>query len=248
MFDRVDVHLSCYDDAEDVEKELSEKIFVSYSGGKDSTAMLLMMLEKGERIDGIYFANTTLEYPEMYAYIRKINDYIKEKYDKEIITINPKSSFYTWFYGTWTRGKLKGERRGFPKMYLHGYCCRELKINPLNRIRGMKGIFCLGYAYDEKNRIQKAKNLRYPLIEYKMTEADCRKYLEDRDLLNPLYLRFKRTGCWLCPRQPLGSLKILYRDYPILWKQLKKLEKESPHGFRPDYTLDELEVKFQQNL
>jgi len=238
--------MACYKESREKAQEYSDRVYVSYSGGKDSTAMLLRMLEIGERIDGIHFANTTLEYPEMYAYIRKIGKYILDNYGKEIIWVQPKDSFYKWFYGTWTKGRHVGVMRGFPRQSVHGYCCRELKINPQKLVRSQLGTICLGIAYDEQDRTQKGERLRYPLIEWKWTEADCKKYLKDKGLENPLYERFRRTGCWLCPKQPLASLKILYRDYPKLWEKLKKLEAESPHGFREDYTLTQLEVRFDK--
>ena len=45
---------------------------VSFSGGKDSTAMLLGMLERGMQIDCILFCDTGLEFPEMYDHIAKL--------------------------------------------------------------------------------------------------------------------------------------------------------------------------------
>ena len=38
---------------------------VSFSGGKDSTAMLLRMLELGMPVDEIIFCDTTVEFPQM---------------------------------------------------------------------------------------------------------------------------------------------------------------------------------------
>ena len=38
----------------------------SFSGGKDSTAMVLMLLEKQEPLDRVVFIDTGLELPEMY--------------------------------------------------------------------------------------------------------------------------------------------------------------------------------------
>lgn len=42
---------------------------VSLSGGKDSTAMLLMMLERGEDIHSVVFFDTGWEFPEMHEHI-----------------------------------------------------------------------------------------------------------------------------------------------------------------------------------
>ena len=52
------------------------KHIVSFSGGKDSTAMLLMMIEKGMRIDDIIFCDTGKEFPEMYEHIKQVERYI----------------------------------------------------------------------------------------------------------------------------------------------------------------------------
>ena len=49
-----------------------EKHIVSFSGGKDSTAMLLLMIEKGYKIDEIIFLDTGVEFPEMYEHIEKV--------------------------------------------------------------------------------------------------------------------------------------------------------------------------------
>ena len=45
---------------------------ISLSGGKDSTAMLLMMLERGEPIADIMFFDTGWEFPQMYEHLIKI--------------------------------------------------------------------------------------------------------------------------------------------------------------------------------
>lgn len=45
------------------------KHIVSFSGGKDSTLMLILMLKKGMPIDDIIFADTGMEFRELYDYI-----------------------------------------------------------------------------------------------------------------------------------------------------------------------------------
>ena len=49
---------------------------VSFSGGKDSTAMLLKMLEEGMQVDEIIFCDTGVEFPAMYDHIDKVEKYI----------------------------------------------------------------------------------------------------------------------------------------------------------------------------
>lgn len=45
---------------------------VSFSGGKDSTAMLLHMIELGMQIDCILFCDTGLEFPAMYEHVNRV--------------------------------------------------------------------------------------------------------------------------------------------------------------------------------
>ena len=54
---------------------MNDKLYhaVSLSGGKDSTAMLLMMLERGMPIDAVLYADTGMEFPEMYDHLSKVD-------------------------------------------------------------------------------------------------------------------------------------------------------------------------------
>ena len=47
---------------------------VSFSGGKDSTAMLLKMLEMGMQVDVVLFCDTELEFEQLYEHIRKVEE------------------------------------------------------------------------------------------------------------------------------------------------------------------------------
>ena len=55
-----------------MEQTKPEYHVVSLSGGKDSTAMLLMMLERGMQIDDILFCDTGLEFPGLYTHLDKL--------------------------------------------------------------------------------------------------------------------------------------------------------------------------------
>ena len=62
---------------------------VSLSGGKDSTAMPLRMLEMGMPVDEILFCDTTAEFPQMYSHLAKVEEYI----GRPITTISADKSF-----------------------------------------------------------------------------------------------------------------------------------------------------------
>lgn len=87
------------------------KHIVSFSGGKDSTAMLLRMLEENMQIDEIVFVNTGKDFPDMLEHIKQVNSYIAKKYGKLITSLQPYNSFdYYMFEHKKTRGKNKGKK------------------------------------------------------------------------------------------------------------------------------------------
>lgn len=48
---------------------------ISLSGGKDSTCLALLMIERGLPIDAVIWADTGMEFPEMYDHIAKVDEY-----------------------------------------------------------------------------------------------------------------------------------------------------------------------------
>lgn len=83
------------------------KHIISFSGGKDSTAMLLKMLENNMQIDEIIFCDTGKEFPQMYEHIKKVEDYIK----RPITILKAEKSFdYYMFEHEKTKGKNNGNR------------------------------------------------------------------------------------------------------------------------------------------
>ena len=223
------------------------KHIVSFSGGKDSTAMLLRMLEKNMQVDEILFCDTGKDFPDMIKHIEQVKKYIKEKYNKEIITLKAEKSFnYYMFEHEKTRGKNKGEKGyGWATMRCR-WCTSNLKNRVIDnylkqyRQEGYKEY--IGIAYDEAKRI---KDKCYPLVEWKMTEKDCLQYCYDRGFTwNGLYEYFDRVSCWCCPLKNLKELKTLYTHYSELWEELKEMDKKSYNQFRADYSVEKLENKF----
>ena len=223
------------------------KHIVSFSGGKDSTAMLLRMIELNYKIDVVLFADTTLEFREIYDWIKKIESIIPYK----ITIVTAKHSFKKWFYGKWTRGKNTDKIRGFPFVTRPCWWQRDCKDIPMKRY--CKGnVTYIGIAKDEERRSKRKAyskgKFKFPLIEWGWSEQDCFNYLESKGLAHPLKNKFKRTGCYLCPKQSKESLKNLFLYYPKLWDELKKLEKDSPQGFKPNFNLKEFEEKIKNEM
>lgn len=194
---------------------------VSFSGGKDSTAMLLRMIELKMPVDRIIFADTGFEFPELYDYIKKIEKHI----GKKIEFVYADKSFDAWFNGKVTRGQRMGEIRGFPLRAFPCYWSREAKIKPLQKAINKEDKFFIGIAYDEMERCSKKDgNLIYPLVEWKWTEQDCVDYLNQKNLFNPLYVNFDRLGCFFCQKQNEKSIYVLWKNYKDLWAKTKEWE------------------------
>lgn len=216
---------------------------VSLSGGKDSTAMLLRMIELKMPIDKIVFADTGFEFPELYDYLRKV----AKRINRQIECVYPEKSFEEWFEGKVTRGKMEGQKRGFPLRAFPCYWSREAKVKPLQAICGPNDKMFIGIAYDERQRCSSEGNLVYPLVEWKWTEQDCIDYLNKRKLFNPLYVNFDRLGCYFCPKQNEKSIYILWKLYPKLWKETKGWEARNE---KPIFskTMDEYEKLFESGF
>lgn len=219
------------------------KHIVSFSGGKDSTAMLLMMIEKSMYIDEIVFCDTGIEFPEMYKHIRKVESYINRK----ITILNQHKPFEYYLLEHIRKNGKKGY--GFP-FFKNRWCTTIFKINPmLKYCRG--NIEYHGIAFDEINRTLKNKdkkrNINYPLVKWEITEKQALQYCYDKGFnWDGLYQKTNRVGCWCCPLCRVNHLKILYKKYPKLWKQLKIWEKKAWNTFRYNKTLDYYETKFQK--
>jgi len=199
------------------------------SGGRDSSAMVLHMLENDMPLDYIIFTDTIHEFFFMYDYLDKFNAYLKEKYGKEIIFLYPKGKFTDWVFGKVTRGERKGMIRGLPMITVVCYWKREAKVYPFDRFLKKENIKehvqYIGYTYSERKRASvQSTTQRYPLIEAKMCEADVDRVLEKAGLQNPLYEFFSRTGCAMCPYQSEKSLYTLWKNFPEEWAYMVDLE------------------------
>ncbi|MDA3061640.1 MULTISPECIES: phosphoadenosine phosphosulfate reductase domain-containing protein [unclassified Campylobacter] len=63
--------------------------FACLSGGKDSSAMVDLLLKNGYPIDYIIFNDTLAEFSAMYEYLAKFNAHLKANYGREITISRP---------------------------------------------------------------------------------------------------------------------------------------------------------------
>ena len=66
---------------------------VSLSGGKDSTAMLLLMIERDMPINMVLSADTGMEFPEMYEHLAKLDEHLFRERGIHITTLRHPKGF-----------------------------------------------------------------------------------------------------------------------------------------------------------
>lgn len=223
------------------------KYIATISGGKDSVTMCDLLLKNGHPVDHIIFNDTMLELDVMYEYIDKVKDYFSTRYNKEIIITKPSKTFEETVFGIIkTKGAERiGWIRGLPNPML-GFCewRRDSKIYPYDReIKKIVGddefLTYIGFTTDEGNRkmVGEGKFL-YPLIDdFRMSEQQCKEYLINQEMENPLYKHFSRTGCGVCPAQSDKSWLNIWKHYKSDWEYMKFIERRFDHYEKRGYSI-----------
>jgi 3'-phosphoadenosine 5'-phosphosulfate sulfotransferase (PAPS reductase)/FAD synthetase len=240
------------------------KTFLSWSGGKDSSASIAICHEQGIHLDGIITAevmfshslNISAEHPEHTKWLHEVAiPKIENDFGYPVTVIKSKEDYISLFnrrvYRTKNPERI-GKKRGFVLGHNACYLKRDCKIIELNKWSKQQGeyINILGIAADETKRLESMHsqnpNNRSVLEEFNIVEADtydiCRKY----DLLSPFYTSGrKRQGCWFCPNCGLEELAEIKYNYPQLWEQLRLLDMDPEkisYAFKYNKTFAEIDA------
>lgn len=232
---------------------------VQFSGGKDSTATALEMLERGEKIHSVVAFDTGWEFPWMYDHWKKF----EQATGLKITVLHPKEPFdYIMFDKPIKarKGPLKGQihriGNGWPSW--NRRWCTAIKANTLDKYTRTipDPVVCIGFAADEAHRTQ-SKNMlnfkfpvRFPLIERGITEERALKICREASFdWGGLYNYFRRVSCFCCPLQGLDELRNLRRYFPELWAKMLYWDSKRPEqnrGFKGYKTVRDLEERFRK--
>lgn len=225
------------------------KYIASVSFGKDSLAMLLLLIERKWPLNEVVFYDTGMEFSAIYH----IKDKIKPMLDNlgiKFTELKPSMPFTDKMYNYWHKAKDGTLKWGY------GWCgglCRwgtTEKLTALNKY--CKGATqYVGIAADETKRLERLKieGKISPLSQMGFTEKMCLNYCRSRgfnwkegDI--DLYDILSRVSCWCCRNKNLKELKN-YKEYlPNYYKRLKALEIVIGEPMKKPYTLKE---RFDKN-
>lgn len=231
------------------------------SGGKDSMAMLIVLLANGCPIDEVIFFDTGWEFDCIYKNIEVVQAICSEHNIKFTVLKPDKSFDYLMFEHPHKTRKGK-EINGYSWC---GGLCRWGTTQKTQAINNHfkqpeyadKEIYhYIGLAYDEQKRIKKNKDPHkvYPLNELKITEQMAldiciENGIDFKENGVCLYDILDRVSCWCCSNKNLKELRNYYLHLPEYWQRLKDYQSRTDRPFRRDgKTIFDLEKRFENEV
>ena len=187
---------------------------ISYSGGKDSLATMLVVRKAIGSVP-LLFADTGLEFPDTYENV----EVVQQKYGAGIIR-------------TTTSGKFSEtlEREGPPAVNAR-WCCSVCKLLPVREtIRSTWGE-CLSFIgqrrYESLARADSDRVWRNPTVKVQVSAAPIQNWtalhvwlylFREEAPYNRLYEhRLDRIGCFMCPSSDMALIHMIETDFAGLW-------------------------------
>lgn len=210
-------------------------IVAAFGGGVNSTAMLIGMVERGEKCDLILFADTGAEKPHTYEHVLEMSEWLVSKHMPPIITVQrtnraqePRNLEADCIVGK----MLPSIAYGFKA------CSIKYKRDPQDKFcnshdscratwaSGQKVVKLIGYDMDEPHRARIPEDdkyqYRYPLIEWNWGREECVAAIDRAGLTQP-----GKSACFFCPSSKKQEILLLRRQYPDLAKRAVAMERNA---------------------
>ena len=194
---------------------------VSYGGGVDSTAMIIRMLERKEKIDLIVFADTGAEWPETYNYIWMFRGWLLQHHGLVMSLVQADvGPMYPYLFA----------RKTFPDRMFPRHI-EKWKIRPVELFvqacrAGQQVEMCLGIDYDEADRVRTPRRKwitnRYPLVDWMIGRRGAENIIKNAGLPIPM-----KSGCWFCPFTDNKRWLKLKHGHPELFTLARQMEENA---------------------
>lgn len=189
--------------------ELREhKWIVPWSGGKDSTATILKMLEYKVPIERIVYVRMMwdAETPATLPVMTEFVDHAIEKLNEfgcvvDVVKTTPIKELSLKVYHKSKYEEKQNKPYGMAA-FMRGHCkAQGIKENTSKQAYADNKRQMLGYAADETKRLHRLDDKTQSiLVTLNIAEQECFDICRQHGLLSPLYgLGLGRDGCWFCP-------------------------------------------------
>ena len=197
------------------------KQYLSFGGGINSTALLLLLTDRGEEFETV-FVNHGGDYPETYEYV----NYLRNE-GFEITSITPDYKGCNTLYDYCIKNKI------IPTIQFR-WCTHYFKIVPYYEYitPNLPCVSFIGFDAGEEKRVEgnKTRRFRYkiehqiknefPLYNSKIDRDGCIDLIKDHGLDIP-----PKSGCYFCPFQSKIGYRKLFLKYPELFRRVELMER-----------------------
>jgi 3'-phosphoadenosine 5'-phosphosulfate sulfotransferase (PAPS reductase)/FAD synthetase len=213
-----------------------KKHILSFSGGKDSTFLLLELIRRKYPLDEVVFFDTGWEFSVMYEHIEKCKK-ICEEHGIKFVTLHPPYDFDELFKKySWCGGNCRW-----------GTTYKTMALDKYFTENG-GAVQYIGIAADETARleIERAEYKCFPLAEWGIIEAECLKGCYDAGFdWGGMYEYLDRLSCKFCKNKNLKELRNIRKYYPEEWKELKEYQERTDRPYKGDgKSVFDLEKRF----
>jgi hypothetical protein len=223
----------------------TKPVWVCYGGGTDSTAMLLEMVKRRERIDLITFADTGAELPHTYRMLEIMDSWLFSFGYPDITRVR-----YTKKNGeTETLEDSIVKNKTLPSLAFGWHTCSiRFKIDPQVKFakqfpvfqeawaKGERVIRCIGYdasPADAKRACRPTTRFpdldhfenRFPLREWGWDRKECLKNILSLGLPDP-----GKSSCYFCPARKKSEILTMKEDQPGYYRRALEIEAKALLG------------------
>jgi hypothetical protein len=183
--------------------------YLSYGGGVNSTAMMLLIHDEGQEFESIYVDHGG-DWPETREYVAMMAD----RYP--ITILKPNVQGYDSLPEYLTKYNM------IPSRVIR-WCTSRFKVKVINEYIKKPCFSLIGISTDEAHRakLQTEKGIenRFPLLERDIDRNGCLEIIKAHGLPEPI-----KSGCYFCPFQRVGQWRKLRREHPDLFCKAKGFE------------------------
>lgn len=234
-------------------------ILTSWSGGKDSTASLLLEHKLGLEPSDVIFSevmfdlknNISGENPEHIEWLYTKAVPRLESMGHKVYIVRANRDYLSYFFSVIKKSSVS-ERNGLFCGFPIGGRCRinRYKVNPVldfvkkHDVKEQR----IGIAFDELKRVER-RTERLLLVENHVTEKEAFEMCKKEDFLSPIYAHNYRGGCWFCPNcRPKEFAEFKKRHFGLYKKllELDDVKNRASNSFSYGRSFKEIDKQVQE--